>query len=171
MKALFTTALLLLSTQAMASVCVDDPRMFTIKTVIEQMEAGQDVPALKLTPLTFLSLTPVVREALGDNITVYNEKCVPVQVYKQTLPKPVVVPFENLLTAFKSTVYQDDQQASLAILANFTAAPKSASEIHDLIAPLSWQSRHLDKLYQWGVFDKLSTSNTTAEHQLSLIHI
>ena len=66
MKALFTTALLLLSTQAMASVCVDDPRMFTIKTVIEQMEAGQDVPALKLTPLTFLSLTPVVREALGE---------------------------------------------------------------------------------------------------------
>ena len=119
----------LLSSHAFAKVCLDDPRMFTIKTVLEQAENGMAYKPMKLTPTTFLMLTPPTRKALGDNIVVYNDQCIPQQIFKGQLPRKIQLPYEDLSYALHMSLIQNDLETANVIFNSFVSAPKTPSEL------------------------------------------
>tara|TARA_B100000745_G_scaffold16345_1_gene11774 strand:+ start:5157 stop:5936 length:780 start_codon:yes stop_codon:yes gene_type:complete len=158
-KILLSITLLLFCQLTTAAVCKDDPRMYTIKSVIEQMAAGETTAPLKLTPYTFLSLNDNVREALGDNIMVYDENCVPYQVYKQQPPKKIMADFEELSIFMLHAAIRADKKAIDMVVNSFRAAPKSTDELMVLIATLSWPRQAMTALYDYGLFSKMVQNN------------
>ena len=123
-KIILITLSVLLSSHAFAKVCLDDPRMFTIKTVLEQAENGMAYKPMKLTPTTFLMLTPPTRKALGDNIVVYNDQCIPQQIFKGQLPRKIQLPYEDLSYALHMSLIQNDLETANVIFNSFVSAPK-----------------------------------------------
>ena len=144
----------LLSSHAFAKVCLDDPRMFTIKTVLEQAENGMEYKPMKLTPTTFLMLTPPTRKALGDNIVVYNDQCIPQQIFKGQLPRKIQLPYEDLSYALHMSLIQNDLETANIIFNSFVSAPKTPSELITMIRSLAWHSNAVEHLYSQGMLEK-----------------
>lgn len=146
--------LIIFSTSVLAKVCVDDPRMFAIKTVLEQAELGKAYKPIKLTPTTFLMLTPPIRQALGDNIVVYNDQCIPQQIFKGQLPRKIEIPYEDLSYALHMALIQNDVKTANVIFNSFISAPKEPREIVMMLTPLEWHTSAIEKLYSLGMIDK-----------------
>jgi hypothetical protein len=159
-KILLITFLVLMSSSVFANVCMDDPRMFTIKTVLTQAANGTPYTPLKLTPETFLKLTPSTRQALGDNITVYNEQCIPQEIYKGQLPSKIEMPYEDLSYALHMSMIQNDLKAANVITNSFISAPKTPSELVRMVTPLAWHDNAINHLYDQGVLQKRGMINT-----------
>lgn len=140
LKKIITIALLSTSFGSLqaAQLCTDDARLYTIKTVIKDIEAGKDIAPIKLTGATFLAMTTPVRKALGDNITVQDENCVPYQVYNGAPAKKVLMPYEQLSVELEKAAMRKDEQAFNMVLDFFEAKPKGTRELISLIAPLAW---------------------------------
>lgn len=138
-----------------AAVCKDDPRMYTIKTVIDQIGAGEDVQPLKLTPQTFLELTPNVRNALADNIRVYDEGCVPVQVFNGELAKPIRVEYSLLEDAILRASIRGDKKTMKAIFQQFRAAEKEPLDIINMAKPAMLPSNVREFIYESTPIKKL----------------
>lgn len=141
-------------TSQAANVCRDDPRMFTIKTVLDDMEAGKPVEPMKLTPLTFLELTENVRKKLGDNIRVYDNNCIPTQIYEGQVAKPIYLPFGALEQGLHTAAMRGDKKTLDAIFQQFRAEPKSAYDIVQMARPITWTKETTDFLYQVGKMEK-----------------
>jgi len=138
-----------------ASVCRDDPRMFTIKTVLDDMEAGKQVEPIKLTQLTFLELTENVRNKLGDNIRVYDSNCIPTQIYEGKLAKPFYLPFAALEQGLHTAALRGDKKTIEAIFQQFRAEPKSTADIIYMARPITWTEDAAELLYQTGKMEKM----------------
>lgn len=164
-KSLFAVAALTLgatSLTANANVCKDDPRMFTIKTVLDKMDAGEAVDPLKLTPQTFLELTDNVREKLGDNIRVYNESCVPVQVFEGQIAKPIVMPYSTLEDSLHRAALRGDDKMVNLIFQQFRPTPVEDKELIGYVRPLTWTQDAIETLYRTGLMERVAvgTSNS-----------
>lgn len=164
-KLLIVPLLALMSTSAFAKICKDDPRLFTIKSVIEKMDAGETVKPIKLTPQTFLDMPPVVRNKLGDNILVYNKACVPNQVYQGTLPKSIEMPFPVLENLLQKALIRGDRKMADVILNQFIATPIKTDDAVLLISALPWPQSALDNLYQYKFFSQVVQNNTFDDNQ------
>jgi hypothetical protein len=159
-KILLITFLASFSSSVFANVCMDDPRMFTIKTVLTQAANGTPYKPLKLTPETFLKLTPATRQALGDNITVYNEQCIPQEIFKGQLPSKIEMPYEDLAYALHMSMIQNDLKTAKVITNSFISGPKTPDEIVRMITPLAWHDSAINHLYSQGLLEKRSMINT-----------
>ncbi|WP_159816870.1 hypothetical protein [Colwellia sp. 20A7] len=152
------TLSLMLSNSVYAKICMDDPRMFTIKTILEQATDGTSYKPMKLTPTTFLMLTPPTRKALGDNIVVYNDECIPQQIFKGQLPRKIEMPYEDLSYALHMSLIQNDAKTANVIFNSFVSAPKTASEIVPMIYALEWHNKAIENLYSQGMLEKRGMS-------------
>lgn len=159
---------IMFSNSAFAKTCVDDPRMFTIKSVLEQAASGANYKPMKLTPTTFLMLTPPTREALGDNIVVYNEECIPQQIFKGQLPRKIEMPYEDLSYALHMSLIQNDTKTANVIFNSFVSTPKEPSEIVMMLSPLGWHGKAIDNLYKQGMVEKRGMENlgSTSDNKL-----
>jgi hypothetical protein len=156
------------SSSVFANVCMDDPRMFTIKTVLTQAANGTPYKPLKLTPETFLKLTPATRQALGDNITVYNEQCIPQEIFKGQLPSKIEMPYEDLAYALHMSMIQNDLKTANVITNSFISGPKTPSEIVRMITPLAWHDSAINHLYDQGLLEKRSMVRTIHDNEIKL---
>jgi hypothetical protein len=164
-KLLLVPLFALMSTSAFAKVCKDDPRLFTIKTVIEKMEAGETVKPLKLTPQTFLDMPYLVRNKLGDNIRVYDNQCVPNQVYQGTLPKSIEMPFYALENSMQKSLMRNDKKMADVIVNQFIASPMTTDEVLPLIASLPWTDSAIKNLHSYKYIKEVAQENTYLKHQ------
>ena len=155
---LTATALTLGATSltANANVCKDDPRMYTIKTVLNKMEAGETVDPLKLTPQTFLELTDNVRKKLGDNIRVYNESCVPVQVFEGQIAKPIAMPYSTLEDSLHRAALRGDDKMVNLIFQQFRPTPVEDKELIGYVRPLTWTQDAIETLYRTGLMERVA---------------
>jgi hypothetical protein len=167
-KLLLITFLASFSSSVFANVCMDDPRMFTIKTVLEQAVNGTPYKPLKLTPETFLKLTPATRQALGDNITVYNEQCIPQEIFKGQLPSKIEMPYEDLAYALHMSMIQNDLKTANVITSSFISSSKTPSDIVRMITPLAWHDNATNHLYDQGLLQKRSMINTYDDADIKL---
>jgi len=158
-KIIFTLAALTCSQTVMANVCKDDPRMYTIKKVINKLHTGEAIKPLKITPHSFLNLPPAIRAALGDNVMVYNNKCVPVEIYKSTPPKKIAVAFEDLSNYMHHAAIRDDLIALNIAMTSFKAALKTTDEIVALVSPLNWTTSAINTMYKNGFLKRLPQVN------------
>lgn len=168
-KSLFAVAALTLgatSLTANANVCKDDPRMFTIKTVLDKMDAGEAVDPLKLTPQTFLELTDNVREKLGDNIRVYNESCVPVQVFEGQIAKPIAMPYSTLEDSLHRAALRSDDKMVNLIFQQFRPMPVEDKELIGYVRPLTWTQDAIETLYRTGLMDRVAVGSAN-EHNIA----
>lgn len=163
-RTLLTAATLLIgTTTAFANVCKDDPRMFTIKTVLDKVEAGEAVEPMKLTPQTFLELTDNVRAALGDNIRVYNESCVPVQVFEGKIAKPILIPYPLLEDSLHRAALRGDDNMISLIFQQFRPEPVLPEEAVSYTRALTWSPDAIESLYRTGLAERVAVG-TNNEH-------
>jgi hypothetical protein len=156
------STLLLFSLSAEASTCKDDPRMYTIKSVIDQIDAGEDVKPMKLTPKTFLELTSTVRAKLGDNIRVFNESCVPTQIFQGKIAKPLYMPFPVIEQALHRAGLRKDFTTMNVIFQQFRASELPASRLVYMARPLLWTPDAVESLYDAGIMAKSGRSGTVS---------
>jgi hypothetical protein len=162
-RALVTTAaFMLFSLSAEANTCKDDPRMYTIKSVIDSMEAGEDVKPMKLTAKTFLELTSTVRSKLGDNIRVFDEACVPVQIFEGQIAKPIYMPFPVIEQGLHRAAMRKDFATMNIIFQQFRASASPASKIIYMARPLFWTNDALNALYETGIMERLSAGTLSS---------
>jgi hypothetical protein len=140
--------------------CKNDARLYAIGHVIAQIKAGETIKPLQMNASTFMNLTPNVRNALGDNITVFNDQCIPVQIYEQKLASKVSVPFEELLLAVEWAFIRNDIKTVTALLSQFRATPKTTSELMSLTGPITWSDKTQDAAFKFGWLRAASTIYT-----------
>lgn len=167
-KLLLIPLLAIMSTSVSAKVCKDDPRLYTIKTVIEKMDAGEIVKPIKLTPQTFLDMPHLVRNKLGDNIRVYDNACVPNQVYQGTLPKSIEMPFHALENSLQKALMRNDKKMADVIVNQFIAEPITTHESLSLISALPWVNSAISNLYKNNYLEKVSQHNYSRKECLSI---
>jgi hypothetical protein len=158
-KIAFILAALVITQAAQANVCKDDPRMYTIKTIINQLEAGEAIKPIKLTPYTFLNLSPQVRNALGDNVMVFDDNCVPYQIYQGNPAKKITIAFEDLSNFMHHAAIRGDSKALNMVVSSFRAAPKTTDEAVVLVSSLNWTTAAIDTLYKEGLFHAVGQEN------------
>jgi hypothetical protein len=171
MKILGLLLSILFSGNLLAAICSDDPRLYVMRSVIDDLAAGKTVPPLKLMPMTYLNLNSNLRKKLGDNILVMNQQCVPVQVVDGHLPTRAIVSYEDLLYGlFSATSAQDDEAVNI-ILNSFQAAPRSTQDIFYLIRELEWPAQQLEVAQKLGVLPlpKLHNNHESCKNQVGLI--
>ena len=142
---------LLFSSNLLAATCSDDPRLYVMRTVMDDLAAGKAIPPLKLMPMTYLNLNGNLRKKLADNIVVMNEQCVPVQVVDGQLPTRANLTYEDLLYGLFSALSAEDDAAVNIIMSSFQAAPRSTQDIFYLIRELDWPAQHLARAINLGV--------------------
>lgn len=162
--ALAVTVLGMASFTTQASVCKDDPRMFTIKTVIDQIDAGESVDPMKLTPQTFLELTDNVRAKLGDNIRVYNEDCVPMQVFEGKIAKPISVPYPILEDSLHRAGLRGDMETINVIFQQFRPEPEEPHSLVYMTRPLTWSPDAVSAIYKAGIVEKRPIGTEDKRH-------
>lgn len=126
--------MLLTAGQALAQ-CQDDERMYSIGNFLEAQRSG-DAPPLQLTAETYLQLTPTAREAIGDNLNIFDANCKPMQVFQGEPPARVELPFPLIYNAFYDAVLRGDTQTQGVVLRSFRAAPVDAMEFLSLFSPI-----------------------------------
>lgn len=122
--------------QDQAKLCRDDPRMYAIQSVINKLDAGEQIKPLKLTADTFLALTPDVRAKLQDNIKVYDGNCIGYQVYKGKPPVAIKIPFESQLHFFTQALARGDEKSVRLAIDFFAPEASSIHQIIQMVAPL-----------------------------------
>jgi hypothetical protein len=145
--------------------CKNDARLYAIGHVIGKIKAGETIKPIQMNASTFLNLTEAVREALGDNITVLNDQCIPVQIYDQKLATKINVPFEELLLAVEWAFIRNDTKTVTALLSQFRATPKTTSELMSLTGPVTWSDKTQDAAFKFGWLRASSTIYTKHEHE------
>jgi hypothetical protein len=150
--------------------CKNDARLYAIGHVINKIKAGETIKPIQMNASTFLNLTQSVRNALGDNITVFNDQCVPVQIYDQKLVTKISVPFEELLLAVEWTFIRNDTDTLTTLLNQFRAAPKTTSELMSLTGPITWSDKTQDSAFKFGWLRAASTIHTRSNSE-KMMHI
>lgn len=135
-----------LTTQAVAS-CNDDPRLYSIGSFLEEQGQGSAAP-LELTAETYLQLTPTAREAIGDNLVLFDVNCKPMQVFKGEPAMRVELPFPLIYNAFYDSVLRGDTVTQGVILRSFKAAPVDAMEFMSLMSAISIEPALANRLAQ-----------------------
>lgn len=134
------------SSQAVAS-CKDDPRLYSIGSFLEEQRQGSAAP-LELTAETFLQLTPTVREAIGDNLVIFDSNCKPMQVFRGEPAVRVEVSFPLIYHAFYDAVLRRDTTTQQVILRSFKPTPVDAMEFMSLLSPISIEPAIANRLAQ-----------------------
>ena len=130
--------------------CKNDPRLFTVGHVISQIKAGEKVKPIKMNASTFLNLTEPVREGLGDNIMVYNDECIPAQIYGKKLASKVSVPFEELLLAVEWAFIRNDTKAVQTLINQFRPTARTTADILSMTGPIGWSEKTLNTAFSFG---------------------
>lgn len=145
--------------------CKNDPRLFTVGHVISQIKAGQKVKPIKMNASTFLNLTEPVREGLGDNIMVYNDECIPAQIYGKKLALKVSVPFEELLLAVEWAFIRNDTKAVQALINQFRPTPKTTAQIISMTGPVIWSEKTQNAAFKFGWLRAAPSILTTNDNE------
>jgi len=130
---LLVITLCLFGQSAAHAACTDDPRLVALNAFVDQLDAGQAVEPLALTPRTFLDMNPYLRRALGDRIVLQDpETCAPQELVAGMAVTRTTVPFSTLFNRFMEAVIAQDTIGQRVILASFLAEPLPVEQVMGL---------------------------------------
>ncbi|SEQ34218.1 hypothetical protein SAMN05421693_12512 [Ectothiorhodospira magna] len=133
---LFFCAASLYVSQSHAS-CMDDERLYAIGDFLKSLDSGGVVQPLRLTPETYLNLTPGVRQRIGDHLVILDESCRPVQVFAGEPPVRIMMSFPVIYGAFVDAVLRGDTVTQNIVLRSFKAAPVTPAEFMSLLTVIT----------------------------------
>jgi hypothetical protein len=179
-NSIVASALLVLSTTvsfAQGS-CEDDPRMARISDFVTAKMEG-DVEPMQLTSETFFNLTPVVRDALGEDILLLDDDCETHQVLNGVPATRLEVPFAEFYNGFYDAVARNDSKSTEIILTSFRPAPLDLMALMPLFTSISAPSKIEEKMMKILSVTGLSTNDIPAsnckveeeQHYLTLAEI
>jgi len=110
--------------------CEDDPRFATLDDVVDQIEAGETIEPIAVTPMTFLDMNPYIRRGLSGYLALLDpETCAPTQLVAEMAVTRTEVPFDILFSRFFDAVIVGDTITPRVILGGYTAAPLPAAQV------------------------------------------
>jgi len=130
---------------------VDDARLLTIDTVIDDIKSGKKLKPLKITLQTYLELDQSLIAALSKNVVLLKKDCKAVPIIGGKVARPFKVGFFELFPVIESALDDDDAEKLKFIKSNVKVDPLDAEEMLTLVTKLDYDAKQvklLEKIFR-----------------------